>query len=185
MKRKGGRGWRRQQCGDWDPPGCDLRSFAVCQLRAGCAGNSCPSGHDKSLLSTALFPLTTTERMEADQRSIYVGNVSGSPEQSCAQLGVCPKSLAWGLSAPHQSLAVPSVSRCPKCFSSAQPENVALYLSLTSVSSPKALWQLWVVWCHLFPLNRAGCLWVCVSRWEHSAGRVPWPSGEAELCWGV
>ncbi|NWY65738.1 PABP2 protein, partial [Erithacus rubecula] len=54
----------------------------------------CPSGHDKSLLSTALFPLTTKEKVEADQRSIYVGNVDygGTAEEleshfnSCGQI---------------------------------------------------------------------------------------------------
>ncbi|NXO93169.1 PABP2 protein, partial [Certhia brachydactyla] len=54
----------------------------------------CPSGHDKSLLSTALFPLTSKEKMEADQRSIYVGNVDygGTAEEleshfnSCGQI---------------------------------------------------------------------------------------------------
>ncbi|NWZ99973.1 PABP2 protein, partial [Nesospiza acunhae] len=55
----------------------------------------CPSVHDKCLLSTALFPLTTTkEKMEADQRSIYVGNVDygGTAEEleshfnSCGQI---------------------------------------------------------------------------------------------------
>ncbi|NXB90510.1 PABP2 protein, partial [Vidua chalybeata] len=54
----------------------------------------CPSVHDKSLLSTALFPLTTKEKMEADQRSIYVGNVDygGTAEEleshfnSCGQI---------------------------------------------------------------------------------------------------
>ncbi|NXA95934.1 EPA2A protein, partial [Melanocharis versteri] len=53
-----------------------------------------PSVRDKSLLSTALFPLTTKEKMEADQRSIYVGNVDygGTAEEleshfnSCGQI---------------------------------------------------------------------------------------------------
>ncbi|NXU46595.1 PABP2 protein, partial [Drymodes brunneopygia] len=57
-------------------------------------GSSCSSVHDKSLLSTALFPLTTQEKMEADQRSIYVGNVDygGTAEEleshfnSCGQI---------------------------------------------------------------------------------------------------
>ncbi|NWW32736.1 EPA2A protein, partial [Panurus biarmicus] len=54
----------------------------------------CPSVHDKALLSTALFPLTTKEKMEVDQRSIYVGNVDygGTAEEleshfnSCGQI---------------------------------------------------------------------------------------------------
>ncbi|NXD30643.1 PABP2 protein, partial [Spelaeornis formosus] len=54
----------------------------------------CPSDHDKSILSTALFPLTTKEKVEADQRSIYVGNVDygGTAEEleshfnSCGQI---------------------------------------------------------------------------------------------------
>ncbi|NXR92182.1 EPA2A protein, partial [Hypocryptadius cinnamomeus] len=54
----------------------------------------CPSVHDKPLLSTALFPLTTKEKMEVDQRSIYVGNVDygGTAEEleshfnSCGQI---------------------------------------------------------------------------------------------------
>ncbi|NXF23470.1 EPA2A protein, partial [Rhodinocichla rosea] len=54
----------------------------------------CPPVHDKSLLSTGLFPLTTKEKMEADQRSIYVGNVDygGTAEEleshfnSCGQI---------------------------------------------------------------------------------------------------
>ncbi|NXN03872.1 PABP2 protein, partial [Sylvia borin] len=54
----------------------------------------CLSVHDKSLLSTALFPLTTKEKMEVDQRSIYVGNVDygGTAEEleshfnSCGQI---------------------------------------------------------------------------------------------------
>ncbi|NXB45897.1 PABP2 protein, partial [Leucopsar rothschildi] len=56
--------------------------------------DTCPSGHDQSLLSTALFPLTTKEKVEADQRSIYVGNVDygGTAEEleshfnSCGQI---------------------------------------------------------------------------------------------------
>ncbi|NXO71442.1 PABP2 protein, partial [Phainopepla nitens] len=60
----------------------------------GCPWVLCPSVHDKSLLSTALFPLTTKEKMEADQRSIYVGNVDygGTAEEleshfnSCGQI---------------------------------------------------------------------------------------------------
>ncbi|NWI46339.1 PABP2 protein, partial [Picathartes gymnocephalus] len=54
----------------------------------------CASVCDKSFLSTALFPLTTKEKMEADQRSIYVGNVDygGTAEEleshfnSCGQI---------------------------------------------------------------------------------------------------
>ncbi|NWS84171.1 PABP2 protein, partial [Toxostoma redivivum] len=50
--------------------------------------------HDQSLLSTALFPLTAKEKVEADQRSIYVGNVDygGTAEEleshfnSCGQI---------------------------------------------------------------------------------------------------
>ncbi|NXW72300.1 EPA2A protein, partial [Hirundo rustica] len=57
-------------------------------------GYTCPSVRDKSLLSTALFPLTTKEKMEVDQRSIYVGNVDygGTAEEleshfnSCGQI---------------------------------------------------------------------------------------------------
>ncbi|NXQ22981.1 PABP2 protein, partial [Peucedramus taeniatus] len=58
------------------------------------AAHRCPSVHDKSLFSTALFPLTTKEKVEADQRSIYVGNVDygGTAEEleshfnSCGQI---------------------------------------------------------------------------------------------------
>ncbi|NXQ57087.1 EPA2B protein, partial [Anthoscopus minutus] len=54
----------------------------------------CPSVHDNSLLSTALFPLTSDEKLEVDQRSIYVGNVDygGTAEEleshfnSCGQI---------------------------------------------------------------------------------------------------
>ncbi|NWZ34779.1 PABP2 protein, partial [Brachypodius atriceps] len=54
----------------------------------------CSCVHDKSPLSTALFPLTTKEKMEVDQRSIYVGNVDygGTAEEleshfnSCGQI---------------------------------------------------------------------------------------------------
>ncbi|NXS30557.1 PABP2 protein, partial [Pomatostomus ruficeps] len=53
-----------------------------------------PSVPDKSLLSTALFQLTTKEKVEVDQRSIYVGNVDygGTAEEleshfnSCGQI---------------------------------------------------------------------------------------------------
>ncbi|NWU24730.1 EPAB2 protein, partial [Dyaphorophyia castanea] len=56
--------------------------------------DGCPSVRDQSLLSTALFPLTTKEKVEADQRSIYVGNVDygGTAEEleshfnSCGQI---------------------------------------------------------------------------------------------------
>lgn len=78
----------------------DLRSSGLAVLGAG----GCPSVHDKSLLSTALFPLTTKEKMEADQRSIYVGNVSGSP--CSVPSWVCVPN-PWCGSAPPQSLAVP------------------------------------------------------------------------------
>lgn len=79
----------------------DLRSSGGAVLGAG----RCPSVHDKSLLSTALFPLTTKEKMEADQRSIYVGNVSGSP---CSMPSWVCVPNPWCGSAPPQSLAVPS-----------------------------------------------------------------------------
>lgn len=100
----------------------DLRSSGVAVLGAG----RCPSVHDKSLLSTALFPLTTKEKMEADQRSIYVGNVSGSP--CSVPSWVCVPN-PWCGSAPPQSLAVPSqvFLLCP-----AQPGNMARYLPLAA-----------------------------------------------------
>lgn len=151
----------------------------------------CPSVHDQSLLSTALFPLTTKEKVEADQRSIYVGNVSGSPGAEpfpllCAQLGVCPKSLAWGPSAPHQSLPVPipSVSPLPSPAWECGSASATCSSSLASVSSPdppgsRAL-------CGVACSLKAGqaVSWICVSKWEHSAGRVPWASGEAEAVVG-
>ncbi|NWV08539.1 PABP2 protein, partial [Ptilonorhynchus violaceus] len=64
------------------------------QLYLSSEADRCPSVHDKSLLSTALFPLTTKEKMESDQRSIYVGNVDygGTAEEleshfnSCGQI---------------------------------------------------------------------------------------------------
>ncbi|NWT80014.1 PABP2 protein, partial [Lanius ludovicianus] len=50
-----------------------------------------PSVHDHSLLSTALFPLTIKERVEADQRSIYVGNVDygGTAEELESHFNSC------------------------------------------------------------------------------------------------
>ncbi|NXN87874.1 EPA2A protein, partial [Bombycilla garrulus] len=64
------------------------------EAAVGVAVDRCPFVHDKPLLSTALFPLTTQEKMEADQRSIYVGNVDygGTAEEleshfnSCGQI---------------------------------------------------------------------------------------------------
>ncbi|NXQ28756.1 PABP2 protein, partial [Alaudala cheleensis] len=51
----------------------------------------CPCAHDKSLLSTGLFPMTTKEKMEVDQRSIYVGNVDygGTAEELEAHFSSC------------------------------------------------------------------------------------------------
>ncbi|NXB13600.1 EPA2A protein, partial [Rhagologus leucostigma] len=51
----------------------------------------CPSVHDQSLLSAALFPLTTKEKVEADQRSIYVGNVDygGTAEELESHFNSC------------------------------------------------------------------------------------------------
>ncbi|NWW07449.1 PABP2 protein, partial [Oreocharis arfaki] len=51
----------------------------------------CPPVHDQSLLSTALFPLTTKEKVEADQRSIYVGNVDygGTAEELESHFNSC------------------------------------------------------------------------------------------------
>ncbi|NXH24516.1 PABP2 protein, partial [Myiagra hebetior] len=50
-----------------------------------------PSVHDQSLLSTALFPLTTREKVEADQRSVYVGNVDygGTAEELESHFNSC------------------------------------------------------------------------------------------------
>ncbi|NWX63832.1 PABP2 protein, partial [Promerops cafer] len=68
--------------------------FMSSEAGMGCPWVLCPSVCDKSLLSTALFPLTTKEKVEADQRSIYVGNVDygGTAEEleshfnSCGQI---------------------------------------------------------------------------------------------------
>ncbi|NWS32848.1 EPAB2 protein, partial [Polioptila caerulea] len=64
------------------------------QLFMSSEADRCPCVRDKSLLSTAVFPLTSQEKMEADQRSIYVGNVDygGTAEEleshfnSCGQI---------------------------------------------------------------------------------------------------
>ncbi|NXA74709.1 PABP2 protein, partial [Thryothorus ludovicianus] len=68
--------------------------FMSSEAGMGCPWVLCPCVCDKSLLSTALFPLTSQEKMEADQRSIYVGNVDygGTAEEleshfnSCGQI---------------------------------------------------------------------------------------------------
>lgn len=97
--------WDSGAGGHQSQTGCErhLRSSGVAVLGA----DRCPSVHDKSLLSTALFPLTTKEKMEADQRSIYVGNVSGSPWHCSVPSWVCPKSLVWGPPVPHKAWLLP------------------------------------------------------------------------------
>ncbi|NWV19900.1 EPA2A protein, partial [Origma solitaria] len=72
----------------------ELQLEAESHLFMNAEAGVCPSVCDKSLLSTVLFPLTTKEKMEADQRSIYVGNVDygGTAEEleshfnSCGQI---------------------------------------------------------------------------------------------------
>ncbi|NXI10366.1 PABP2 protein, partial [Irena cyanogastra] len=72
----------------------ELQLEAESHLFMSSEADRCPSVRDKSLLSTALFPLTSKEKMEADQRSIYVGNVDygGTAEEleshfnSCGQI---------------------------------------------------------------------------------------------------
>ncbi|NXM54100.1 PABP2 protein, partial [Illadopsis cleaveri] len=72
----------------------ELQLEAENQLFMSSEADRCLSVHDKSLLSTALFPLTTKEKIEVDQRSIYVGNVDygGTAEEleshfnSCGQI---------------------------------------------------------------------------------------------------
>ncbi|NXH99048.1 EPA2A protein, partial [Pachycephala philippinensis] len=51
----------------------------------------CPSVRDQSLLSAALFPLNTKEKVEADRRSIYVGNVDygGTAEELESHFNSC------------------------------------------------------------------------------------------------
>ncbi|NXC74696.1 PABP2 protein, partial [Anhinga anhinga] len=58
------------------------------------AGMGCPGHNKAALVSAGLFPRTTEEKMEVDQRSIYVGNVDygGTAEEleshfnSCGQI---------------------------------------------------------------------------------------------------
>ncbi|NXK48312.1 PABP2 protein, partial [Chauna torquata] len=58
------------------------------------AGTGCPRSDRAALVSAGLFPKTTEEKMEVDQRSIYVGNVDygGTAEEleshfnSCGQI---------------------------------------------------------------------------------------------------
>ncbi|NWI77510.1 EPA2A protein, partial [Dryoscopus gambensis] len=50
--------------------------------------DTCPSVRDQSLLSTALFPLTTKEKVEADQRSIYV-DYGGTAEELESHFNSC------------------------------------------------------------------------------------------------
>ncbi|NXO40543.1 PABP2 protein, partial [Locustella ochotensis] len=72
----------------------ELQLEAESHLFMSSEADTCPSVRDNSLLSTALFPLTTKEKMEVDQRSIYVGNVDygGTAEEleshfnSCGQI---------------------------------------------------------------------------------------------------
>lgn len=118
----------------------DLRSSGVAVLGAG----RCPSVHDKSLLSTALFPLTTKEKMEADQRSIYVGNVSGSP---CSVPAGCVSQI------PGVDLPLPKAWLFhPRCFSCAQP-SLGTWLVICHL-------QLTCCRCQLLksPLEAVGCV---------------------------
>lgn len=161
MKRKGPKGWRRrQQCEGLDTPGCErhLRSSGVAVLGA----DRCPSVHDKSLLSTAFFPLTTREKMEADQRSIYVGNVSGSPWHCLVPSWVCVPNPWCGA---HLCPPKPGCSH-PRCFSSAQP-------SL----------GVWLIVCHLqltccrcqLPKKTPGSCGLCGIACSFKTGQV--------VCW--
>ncbi|NWT14519.1 PABP2 protein, partial [Vireo altiloquus] len=65
--------------------------FMSSEAGMGCPWVLCPSVRDQPLLSTALFPLTTKEKVEADQRSIYVGNVDygGTAEELESHFNSC------------------------------------------------------------------------------------------------
>lgn len=109
---RGGKGveeGRQQQCGDLGMPRCNPGALqcggsVVAVLGADLHGQttlwtdiplpegSCDSvQHDKAfLISAGLFPKTTEEKMEVDQRSIYVGNVSGRPWSRAHLAAPCP-----------------------------------------------------------------------------------------------
>ncbi|NXL01170.1 PABP2 protein, partial [Mesembrinibis cayennensis] len=65
-----------------------------CLIMSSEAGTGCPRRRKAALVSAGLFPKTTEEKMEVDQRSIYVGNVDygGTAEEleshfnSCGQI---------------------------------------------------------------------------------------------------
>ncbi|NWV52023.1 EPA2A protein, partial [Daphoenositta chrysoptera] len=69
----------------------ELQLEAENHLLMSSEADRCPSVHDKSLFSTALFPLTAKEKVEADQRSIYVGNVDygGTAEELESHFNSC------------------------------------------------------------------------------------------------
>ena len=120
--------------------------------------------------------------MEVDQRSIYVGNVSGRSWSRAHLAAACPAGRMSAIPSmgaclpPTEGWLVPSemLLLCP-----ARTGNVAQHLPVIlsrlqticcKCQLPKI--TLWVMWCCLFPQSKGAVSWIWVSRLEHSAGGV-------------
>lgn len=69
-------------------------SSVLAVLRTTTSWSLCCGSTHGDLISAGLFPKTTEEKMEVDQRSIYVGNVSGTPWGSTHCSAPCPRNLS-------------------------------------------------------------------------------------------
>lgn len=181
--------------GGLDMPRCDWGPGELCSVSARwwpCWEGTCtdrrPSARElprphpaQPLVSAGLFPKTT----EVDQRSIYVGNVSGRPWSRVPLAVPCAaertsESPVTGAHLPHtRGWLVPSqmLFLCP-----AQTGNVAQHLPMILSRLQKICckcqlpkiphWLLCVVPHCWFPQGGRVVSWICVSRLEHSARKV-------------
>lgn len=178
-----------------DMPRCDQRPGEFCNVSAQwwlcwerTCTDRCPSARElpqphpaQPLVSAGLIPKTT----EVDQRSVYVGNVSGRSRSTvplavpCAAERMSESPVMEAHPPPTRGWLVPSqmLFLCP-----AQTGNVAQHLPmilsrLQKISCkcqlPKIPNRLLCMVLHCwFPQGRIVVSWIWVSRLEHSAGKV-------------
>lgn len=145
----------------------------------------CHSVLRPSLVSAGLFPNMTQERMEVDQRSIYVGNVSWRPWSKAHLTAPCPAGRMSEIPSvgvhlpPHRRLAgpIPNASPLPspdwECASASAHDPQSLADNLLQVSAPQNTPLEAVGHAVLLVPSKGGAIsWIWVSRLEHSAGRV-------------
>uniref|UniRef100_A0A8B9B7I6 PABPN1 like, cytoplasmic n=1 Tax=Anser brachyrhynchus TaxID=132585 RepID=A0A8B9B7I6_9AVES len=145
-----------------------------------------PSSVTAALVSAGLFPKTTEEKMEVDQRSIYVGNVSGRPWGRAHLPAPCPVGVCCA-PYPGDLSHFPAIEAGPKldalllpsthweCGLRLTAQHLPVILSHLQVTCCKhqppqiPRWKLWIVQCSLFPQSRA-VPWI----WGFWAGGFRW-----------